>query len=59
MVRNPLVNAGNAGLIPVSRRSPEEGGNGNPRHCSSLENPMGREDWRAVVLGVADELDTA
>ena len=51
MVRNPLINAGNVDLIPVSRRSLEEG-NGNPLHYSSLENPMGREDWRDVVLGV-------
>jgi len=57
VVRNPLVNAGNAGLIPVSRRTPKEG-NGNSLYYSPLENPRGREDWRAVVLGVANKLDT-
>ena len=34
-------NAGDLGLIPGSRRSPEEG-NGNPLQYSCLENPHGR-----------------
>ena len=40
-VKNPPAKAGDAGLITVSGRSPEEG-NGNPLHYSGLENCM---DW--------------
>ena len=36
MVKNPPANAGDAGLIPGSGRSPE-GGNGNPLQYSCLE----------------------
>ena len=39
MVKNPLANAGDKGLIPGSGRSPEEK-NGNPLQYSSLENSM-------------------
>ena len=42
VVKNPPANAGatgDAGLIPGSGRSPEEG-NGNPVQYSCLENPM-------------------
>ena len=28
-------------------------GNGNPLHCSCLENPMDREAWWVTVYGVA------
>ena len=28
------------------------GGNGNPLHCSCVENPMGRGAWWAIVHGV-------
>ena len=28
-------------------------GNGNPLHCSCLENPRDREAWWAAVYGVA------
>ena len=35
-----------------------EEGNGNPLHYSPLENHRGREDWRAVVLGDTNKLDT-
>ena len=28
-------------------------GNGNPLHCSYLENPMDREAWWATVYGVS------
>ena len=49
-------NAGNAGLIPRSRRSPG-GGHGNPFQYSCLEHPMDRGAWWAAVHGVA-ELDT-
>ena len=44
-VKNPPVNSGDMGLIPGSRRSPEEG-NGNPLQYSYLENPMDREAWQ-------------
>ena len=40
------------GLIPGSRRSPEEG-NGNPLQYPCLENLMDRGSWWAVVHGVA------
>ena len=44
-------NAGNAGSIPGSGRSPG-GENGNPLQYSCLKNPMDREAWRAIVRGV-------
>ena len=37
------ANAGDAGLIPGSGRSPGEG-NGKPLYYSCLENSMGREE---------------
>ena len=40
-----------------SRRSPEEG-NGNTLKYSCLGNPMDKGAWRAIVHGVAKELDT-
>ena len=45
-------NAGDPGSIPGSGRSPGEG-NGDPLQYSSLENPMDRRAWWAVVHGVA------
>ena len=57
VVKNPTANAGDAGSIPGSGRSPE-GGNGYPLQYSCLENPMDRGAWRATVHGVAKELDT-
>ena len=48
MVKNPPANAGDAGLIPVLRRSPG-GGNGNPLQYSCLGNLMDRGAWRATV----------
>ena len=56
MVENPPANAGDAGLIPGSGRSPGEG-NGNPLQYSCLENPMDRGSWWAIVHGVAKEPD--
>ena len=50
-VKNPPAiqrNAGDAGLIPGSGRSPGEG-NGHPLRCSHLENLMDREAWQATV----------
>ena len=52
VVKNLLANAGDAGLIPGSRRFPGEG-NHNPLQYSCLENPMDREAWWATVIGVA------
>ena len=49
--------AGEASLIPGSRRFPGEG-NFNPFQYSCLENPMDRRGWQATVLGVAKESDT-
>ena len=42
VVENPPDNAGDAGSIPESGRSPG-GGNGNPLQYSCLENPMDRK----------------
>ena len=52
MVKNPPVNAGDAGSIPGSGRSPGEG-NGNLLQYSCLENSIDREAWWATVHGVA------
>ena len=52
VVKNPPVNAGDAGLIPGSGRSPGEG-NGNPLQYSCLDNSMDRGAWQATVHGVA------
>ena len=52
MVKNPPVNAGDAGSIPGSGRSPGEG-NGNLLQYSCLENSIDREAWWAKVHGVA------
>ena len=43
---------GDIGLIPESGRSPR-GGNGNPRHCSCMDNIMDRRAWQAAVDRVA------
>ena len=51
-VKNPLVNAGDTGLIPWSGRSPE--GKGNPLQYYCLGNSMDRGDWWATVHGVAN-----
>ena len=57
MVKNLLTNAGYAGSIPGSRRSPG-GGNGNPFQYSCLRKPTDRGAWPVTVHGVAKELDT-
>ena len=60
MVKNLPVDAGDvtdAGLIPGSGRSPEEG-NGNPFQYSCLGNPVDRGAWWATDHGVAKESDT-
>ena len=51
-MKNPPVNAGDAGSIPGLERSPG-GGNGNSLQYSCLGNPMDRGAWRAAVHGVA------
>ena len=56
MVKNWLVNAGDAGSISGSGRSLGEG-TGYPLQHSCLGNPMDREAWWATVHGVAKELD--
>ena len=51
VAKNPSSNAGDAGSIPRSGRSPGVG-NGNPLQYSHLENPMDRGAWQATVHGV-------
>ena len=53
--KNPPANARDMGLISGSGKSPGKG-NGNPRQCSCLENPMDREAWWAIVHWVAKEV---
>ena len=52
VVKNLLVNAGDAASIPGSGRSPGEG-NGNPLQYSCLKNPVDRGVWQATVHWVA------
>ena len=52
-VKNLPANAGIAGSISGSGRSPGEG-NGNPLQYSCLGNPMDRGAWWPTVHGVAD-----
>ena len=50
VVKNPPANARDirdVGSMLGSERSPE-GGNGNPRQYSCLENPMDRGGWQAT-----------
>ena len=54
MVKNFPANAGdtkNTALIPELGRSLGVG-NSNPLQCSCLGNPMDRETWWAIVIGV-------
>ena len=46
--KESVCNAGDLGLIPGSGRSPGEG-DGNPLHCSCLENSMDKGAWWAIV----------
>ena len=48
VVKNLPVNAGDAGWIPASGRSPGRG-NGNPFQYCCLENSMDRGTWWATV----------
>ena len=52
VLKNPPVNAGDAGSIPGSERSPGIG-SGNPLQYSCLGNSMGRGAWWATVHDVA------
>ena len=54
--KEPPANAGDAGSIPGSGRSPG-GGHGNLLQYSCLEKPMDRGAWQATVHRVANELD--
>ena len=49
VLKKPRAGAGEAGLIPGSRRSPGEG-NGYPLQYSCLENSMGRGAWQGHGL---------
>ena len=49
--KESAANAGDAGSIPGSGRSPGQG-SGNPLQYSCLENPMDRGAWWAIVHGV-------
>ena len=48
--------AGNAGLVPGSGRSPGEG-NGTPLQYACLENSMDRGAWWIAVHGITKESD--
>ena len=52
VAKNPPANAGDAGLIPGSGRSPGEE-NDNQLQYSCLENPMGKGAWWATVHEVS------
>ena len=54
VVKNLPANAGDAGSIPGSRRSPG-GGHGYPLQYTCLENPIDRGTWQATVLGVSHD----
>ena len=57
VVKNPLANAGDVGLLSGLGRALGEG-NGNPLQFSCLGNPMDRGAWWATVHGVERESDT-
>ena len=50
--KESACNVGDQGSIPGLARSPGEG-NGNPLHCSCLENPRDGQVWWAAIYGVA------
>ena len=56
VVKNLPANAGDAGSIPGSGKSPAER-NSNSLQYSCQGNPMDRGAWWARVYGVAKELD--
>ena len=54
VAKNMPDNAGDAGLISRSKKSPGEE-NGNPLQYSCLGNPADRGAWQATVYEVAEE----
>ena len=61
VVKNLSASAGDSrdvGLIPGSGRSSGEG-NGNPLQYSSLENPLDRRTWCAIVHGITKRYNCA
>ena len=48
-VKASACNSGDVRSIPELGRSPGEG-NGNPLHCSCLENPMDGGTWWATLV---------
>jgi len=54
--KEPPANAGDAGSIPGSGRSPG-GGHGKLLQYSCLEKPTDRGAWQATVHRVANESD--
>ena len=50
-IKNPPVNAGDAGLIPESGK-PSAERNGNLLQDSGLGNPMDKGGWWATACGV-------
>ena len=55
VVKDLPADAGDAGLIPESGRSPREG-NSNPLQYSCLGNPMDRGPWQARVHGISKRI---
>ena len=51
-IKESACNAGYAGSIPASGRSPGEG-NGNPLQHSCLENLMDTGAWQTTIYGVS------
>ena len=49
--KESVYNTGDPGSITGSRRFPGKR-NGNPLHCSCLENSMDRAGWRATANAV-------
>ena len=54
--KESACNAGDPGSIPGSGRFPGEG-NSNPLQDTCVENSTERGAWRAIVYGVAKEVD--
>ena len=54
--KESTCNAGDLGFDPGSGRFPGEG-NSNPLQDTCVENSTERGAWRAIVYGVAKEVD--
>ena len=57
-VKNLPASSGDMGSTPELRRLAGVG-NSNPLQCSCLGNPMERGIWRAIVGGVAKDLNVS